>query len=718
MLILLSHPAFALSLGEVIQQHPANTLFPDADQISIDPNNSAVGLVHADANQIGLVYLNVDVANSVGYSGKPIYVLIALDMDGIIRNVSLLEHHEPIVLIGIPESKIRAVTDSYIGIDIVQLMRQPDRELPYDAVSGATVTVRVIDDSIVRSAMKMARRYGLGSLKPTAPEQKTPQFAINPEHPVVREWNQLVADGSVARLDLSDKDVNAAFAKISKLPTQSSQPDEPFIDLYTALVSVPAIGPGLLGDREYANLSKNLAPNQHAILVAANGPYSFKGSGYVRGGIFDRFEVVQNDNPIRFRDMHHKRLRQVEAEGAPDFQDVDLFYIPTESDFDPTAPWHLELLVNREISAMDKEFVTFALDYQLPQTYLKPLDKAEAASGPISVGSLELEDTPLWKTLWEDKTGQIVVLLTALFILSLSFFFQDWLVKRPLLLKRFRTGFLLFTLFGLGWYANAQLSVVNIFTVSNALVSGFDWSYFLMEPLIFILWGSVVIALLFWGRGAYCGWLCPFGALQELLSKLAKALHIPQIQVPWGLHERLWSLKYIAFVVLFGVSLHSLALAERMSEIEPFKTAIILKFVRDWPFVIFAVVVLGAGLFIERFYCRYVCPLGAALAIPARMRMFQWLKRYRQCGQPCQRCANDCMVQAIHPEGHINPNECVYCMNCQELYYDEHRCPVMIQKRLKRERREGKSTPKSSEIAEQILREIRAERKPDDASTP
>ena len=67
--------------------------------------------------------------------------------------------------------------------------------------------------------------------------------------------------------------------------------------------------------------------------------------------------------------------------------------------------------------------------------------------------------------------------------------------------------------------------------------------------------------------------------------------------------------------------------------------------------------------------------------------MFEWLKRYRECGAPCQRCAKDCMVQAIHPEGHINPNECLYCLNCQTLYWDDKRCPVMIEKRLRRERR-------------------------------
>jgi polyferredoxin len=49
------------------------------------------------------------------------------------------------------------------------------------------------------------------------------------------------------------------------------------------------------------------------------------------------------------------------------------------------------------------------------------------------------------------------------------------------------------------------------------------------------------------------------------------------------------------------------------------------------------------------------------------------------------------MVQAIHPEGNINVNECLYCLHCQEVYFDDHACPVMIQKRLKRERRSSRA---------------------------
>jgi NosR/NirI family transcriptional regulator, nitrous oxide reductase regulator len=715
------NPVVAKDLDEVLAASPINELFPNAVRSELESeDNINIAKVYDAEKQIGLIYLNSAIVNATGYSGKPIHVLIGLDMQGVIRSAKLVEHHEPIVLIGIPEAKVKAVIDSYIGLDIVAIARKKERELPYDALSGATVTVRVIDDSIIRSATKISRWYGLGGLTPEAPQTTGPLMEIDASQNQVRDWIDLIGDGSLRRLKLLEKDVDEAFmASGISIEQNEATKDELFIELYAALVSVPSIGRSLLGEGEYKNLQAKLAPGKHAILLAARGNYSFKGSGYVRGGIFDRFEVIQNDNAIRFRDIHHKRLRTLAAEGAPDLQDVDLFQLPADIEFDPVNPWQLELLVSREIGPRKKIFVTFNLDYHTPNAYLKAIepesDQTREADNTINSMSL-LEEAPLWQILWQEKIWMSAILVLSLAVLTWVFFFQIWLVQRPVLFQRTRTGFLFFTLFGIGFYANAQLSVVNILTVFNALITGFDWAYFLMEPLIFILWGSVAAAILFWGRGAYCGWLCPFGALQELLNKLAKLANIPQYVVPWGLHERLWPLKYIIFMVLFGVSLHSLGLAERMAEVEPFKTAIIMKFIRDWPYTLFAIVVLAAGLFIERFYCRYLCPLGAALAIPARIRMFDWLKRYRQCGHPCQRCANECMVQAIHPEGNINPNECLNCLHCQQLYTNEEKCPVMMQKRIKRERREGMATEKTVEMAKHILEEIEQSKKESERS--
>jgi NosR/NirI family nitrous oxide reductase transcriptional regulator len=686
-----------------------NAVFPGADRLGDIEGTPPVTPVFRGSEQLGYVFVNSDYVNSTGYSGRPIHLVVAIDMQAVIRKVVLVEHHEPIVLIGIPEKRIVAVLDDYIGMDVSSFVRRPDREHQVDAVSGATVTVMVMDDTIIRSGIKVARTYGLGGLKP---ERKItgPKYVVNKAQTNIRDWISLISDGSVRRLKITVSEMNQAFEKSGNIPA-ADQPEEgpaneSFIELYATLVSVPSIGRSMLGDGEYQNLTRRLQPGQQAILVAANGRYSFKGSGYVRGGIFDRFQLIQGDTSVRFHDSHHKRLRRVAAEGAINFVDVDLFQIPAELPFDPTLPWKLELLVGRATTPTTKAFLTFDMDYQLPEKYLQLAPEIIATNATDE--SLNV-DTPLWQKMWLSNIPQIVVLSLALLVLTVIFFFQNDLAKHPKLADRVRVGFLLFTLFGIGLYANAQLSVVNILTVANAVVSGFNWEYFLMEPSIFILWSSVAASLLLWGRGAFCGWLCPFGALQELLNRVGRVLKMPQKKLPWGLHERLWALKYIIFLVLFGFSLHSLEWAERLSEVEPFKTTIILKFIREWPYVLFAVALLLTGLFVERFYCRYVCPLGAALAIPGHLRIFKWLRRYKECGSPCQICYHDCMVGAIHPEGNINTNECLYCLHCQVMYFDSHTCPVMIQKREKRERREARASNTRPEVLAKVITETKAD---------
>ncbi|MGB8622322.1 MAG: 4Fe-4S binding protein, partial [Paracoccaceae bacterium] len=362
-------------------------------------------------------------------------------------------------------------------------------------------------------------------------------------------------------------------------------------------------------------------------------------------------------------------------------------------------PFRLQLLVQRAVGAVDKAFLTFDLDYRLPDSYIA----APKATAPVVDKSDEAAaKRDLWQRIWRDRAVEIGVLLAMLLLLTGTFFFQFQATLNERRFYWFRTAFLVMTLVFIGWYANAQLSVVNLISLGAALRSGFTWDAFLLDPLVFIQWFAVAASLIFWGRGAYCGWLCPFGALQELSNHLGRALGLPQWRLPWSLHERLWPIKYMLFLGLFGASLYSVGLSEKLAEVEPFKTAIILKFMRDWPFVIYVLVLLVIGMFVERFYCRYLCPLGAGLAIPARIRMFDWLRRYKECGSPCQTCAIECPVQAIHPTGEINPNECVNCLHCQVLYQSEDRCPVVIQK-LKRRARQRAANEASGAAMDRLL---------------
>lgn len=301
-------------------------------------------------------------------------------------------------------------------------------------------------------------------------------------------------------------------------------------------------------------------------------------------------------------------------------------------------------------------------------------------------GSHFVPPDPLWLTLWHTRYIEVAVLAVGLLVLLLILLFQDWLASHPTLLKRVRTGYLLFTLLFVGAYGMAQLSVVNVVTFINALLHGFQWESFLMDPLIFLLWSFVAVTVLLWGRGVYCGWLCPFGALQELLFRLGQRLHLPEWEPPTVVHERLWAIKYVLLIGLFGLSLQSLGNAERVAEVEPFKTVFALRFLRDWPFVAYALGLLVIGLVVRKAYCRYLCPLGAALTFPGRFRIFDWLRRRKECGRPCQTCSRECEVRAIKPTGEIIENECHYCLDCQVTYWNPYKCPPLVEQRKKTER--------------------------------
>ena len=95
--------------------------------------------------------------------------------------------------------------------------------------------------------------------------------------------------------------------------------------------------------------------------------------------------------------------------------------------------------------------------------------------------------------------------------------------------------------------------------------------------------------------------------------------------------------------------------------------------------MLYAGVLLGIGLFSERAYCRFLCPLGGVLAVLDRLHLLNRLKRRPECGSPCHLCERSCPVRAIAPSGKIVTSECFQCLDCQVEYFDEKRCPPLVQ---------------------------------------
>ena len=682
----------AKDYGDIEQQRITH-VFPKGVTLSAPQGEFKVRTLSGPAGVLGYVFQSIDVVNIPAYSGKPVNIQIILDPAGVIQDAYVLEHHEPILLVGIPEQKLHDFTAKYQGISVDKRVMvghsgDPDA-VTIDAVSGATVTVMVVNEIVMRAAHKVAVSLKLVKDQ-SGVKQKPATVRADVYQPA--DWAQLTGNGAIRRLLLTRAQVDKAFkgteAEGVDEATQE-QAGDTFIDLFVADLNPPTIGRNLLGDNQYRFLMEELKPGEQAIAVLGRGEYSYKGSGYVRGGIFDRLQVRQFGEVISFRDMDHERLSDVFADGMPEFDEMSIFIVRAQSKFDPGSPWTLELLVRRQTGPVSSKFTSFELPYQLPEEYLeRPLPTA------AELAAVEEASRPMWLNIWYQKSFQIGVISVALLVLTIILFLQDTLARRPQLLHWVRRGYLLFTILFIGWYSLGQLSVVNVLTFVHALIQDFRWELFLTDPVIFIIWAFAAASILLWGRGVFCGWLCPFGALQELINEPARTLKIRQYELPFALHERLWAIKYIILLALFGLSLESMATAERFAEVEPFKTAITLKFDRQWWFVLYAVILLVINIFTRKVYCRYICPLGAALAIPSKFRLFDWLKRRKECGDPCQLCAKECEIQAIHPDGHINANECHYCLDCQMTYHNDNKCPPLILKQKKR----NKKAPVSAEL--------------------
>src|SRR6056297_581976 len=201
----------AAELPRFLDKVEAGQLVPGADGFGAVREDLPVAPVLKNGERVAWAFLTSDFAGTTGYSGKPIHVVAAIDPDAVMTGAVLVEHSEPIVLVGIPEAKMRGVIEGYAGLDLKEEAAQSGTAHALDIISGATVTVMVIDDSLVRGGLKVARALGLGGLSPVV--QKGPARELKPGEPEIRDWQALAGDGSVRGLTLDVGQVNRGFQK-------------------------------------------------------------------------------------------------------------------------------------------------------------------------------------------------------------------------------------------------------------------------------------------------------------------------------------------------------------------------------------------------------------------------------------------------------------------------------------------------------------------------
>jgi len=186
-----------------------------------------------------------------------------------------------------------------------------------------------------------------------------------------------------------------------------------------------------------------------------------------------------------------------------------------------------------------------------------------------------------------------------------------------------------------------------------------------------VLLGALAISGIFFGR-AFCGFICPFGTLQEIFNKLGKKIGIKKYELPKSIHKYLIYVKYAVLVLILYLTWTAGELIIR--SYDPWAAFMhigggmeaVLE--SPWSFVILASILLAA-IFIDRFFCKYLCPLGAFMALFNKISIFK-IKRKPSCIS-CGICSKTCPMNIdVKDEGTINSTECIMCTECISA------CPV------------------------------------------
>jgi NosR/NirI family nitrous oxide reductase transcriptional regulator len=677
-------------------------VYPGAERLGVEEGSPPAIAVYKGDKIAAYVFSTLDINAAPGYTSTPFDVIAGIDLSGRITGAKVVFHNEPHI-VGDPIRQREL--DTFLARQAGRPLRGGTDPLPPDYVADTTVSARAMRTAVLATAAMVLRARATRTAA-TVP-------ALDVESFKMKSVDELIAEGALVKRRVTSGEVAAALAKQgasgARLDWPLGRDDDLYIEFATALATPVAIGGNLLGVVTLEEYKSKLPSGAEAIYVASNGPYNFLGTKYydaATGNRFDRLRVIQGGKTFRFIEADYTYAAPIKGQEV-----AGLFALPAHSGFDPLKPWRLEILVNG--AGTPPVAVPFGLDYKLPANLVNGpgTPPATAASGvgsrapdaevaivqPVLDLDLDrdlLSPVPAWVEAWGEAKLNIAILTVLLSVLTLIFIFQARLARSRVAHRLVRNGFLLIVLVWLGWTAGVQLSTVHVINYVTAPFHHLDIGFYLAEPLIVIIAGYTLVSVVLIGRGVFCGWLCPFGALQELLGQLSRALGMPQWNPPVALEKRLWMGKYIAAAVVLVLVTTQIDASGATLEVEPFKTAITSKFTRAWPYVFYAGALLAIGLFSERAYCRFLCPLGGLLAFLDRLHLLNLLKRRPECGSPCHLCERACPVRAISPAGKINTAECFQCLDCQVEYYDETRCPPLVQAARLR----GKAKPVASMV--------------------
>lgn len=565
-----------------------------------------------EQEQVGFVFMNRDYPPMrVGYAAT-IDVLVGMSMDGIVTNMKVLDYNESYMYSRgdfVDNSVFRSQFRNKPITDGFRIYRD------VDGLSAATATSTAIARSVGETARKVARFY-MGFGEGSESEQNSAENAKALLEQL--SWDDMVAQGIITQLDSVSAEGEALHMAVTYMGRR-------------------ALGDFFIGEDAYNNVESDAsfkAGGGELMLIMPSGPGAGRG--------FRQFPMSMQQGDVVRRIAGNRFSSAGDATvGAIVGHAPYGVVIAMHPDFDVTQPF---TIIYHPPGANKADV---SVNYSLSGVGLT-LARNEAILSEEELLAQQLENASFFTRLrldppWGTTQWLDVVLLLGIFALVMAAF----LSKNG----RIRWTALTASMLYLGFYKNGFLSISHITSVIKLGPDAVTNNLTTLMIIIFTL-----VTTLLWGR-IFCSSLCPFGAVQDFIARFTPKKW--RIKVPQKIHDKALYIKYgiLALIVVTAMVNANLSIFQYF---EPFGT--LFFFSPSLLLWVILAVILVACVLIERFYCRYVCPLGAALGVVSMVSPLR-IKRVPQCTL-CKVCEHACPTGAIRGEK-IDFKECVRCDICE-----------------------------------------------------
>lgn len=606
-----------------VTEEVMRAVFPKAQSYSLKEGNPPVYRAlqenpdSAELETVGYLFETPDMPpEEIGYSG-PVDVLVGMDLKGNITGTKILYYIESYKSIRGDFINSEYFPNQFDDKNIIEGFRI-GRDL--DGISRATITSWAVSRGIRNAARRVAEAY----LSDSEFVSLTSADAVGLQVLSAQSWEDMIQNDLV---------VNWVII----------QPDGTELHLALAFMGHDGLGELLVGDVDYSRADREASArvqdgNMLLVGIDGNSSQPFRQ---------ERLAVQQGDEifPI-------ERRRFVYVGSADYGKIANKVRFAGAMVLDPAIDLKQPFEVLYNTGGRVGEFGTIAqTTYKVP-----PIPLALSTGQPIPPELLPefdddltaFENEGLYASLINDAPWVDVIILLLLLAMVMTAFLRKS--------ATIRWASLFFTLIYLGWLDGGFVSVSHI---TNFVKLGPSMFRSDLPQLLIVVF--TVITTLFWGR-VFCSSLCPFGALQDFIAK-----YVPKRfrkELPQAIHDKAIYIKYalVAFLLIMSVSFTNLSLFQYF---EPFGT--LFYFSQSYVLWTILVAFILGSIFISRFYCRYACPLGAALGIAALISPWR-INRVPQC-DVCTVCEHSCPTRAIRGPK-IDFKECVRCDICETKLID------------------------------------------------